>query len=114
MKLAEAYIFNQPYLYQSIMLHLLQVIQQQLPESEVLFKWGIPYVYYKKKPFCYLAPNHKKGFVDLGFAKGFQLQQNQSHLIGEKRNTVKSLRYFNLEDINHDILLAVIAEAKTL
>ena len=114
MKLAEAYIFNQPHLYQSIMLHLLQVIQQQLPESEVLFKWGSPYVYYKKKPFCYLAPNHKKGFVDLGFAKGFQLQHNQSHLIGEKRNTVKSLRYFNLEDINHDILLAVIAEAKTL
>jgi hypothetical protein len=114
MKPAEAYIFNQPHLYQSIMLYLLQVIQQQLPESEVLFKWGIPYVYYKKKPYCYLAPNHKKGFVDLGFTKGFQLQQNQFHLIGEKRNTVKSLRYFNLENIDHDILLAVIAEAKTL
>lgn len=114
MKPAEAYIFKQPQLYQSIILHLHSVIQQQIPESELLFKWGVPYVYFKMKPFCYLAPNHKKGFVDLGFAKGFQLKQNQSHLIGEKRNTVKSLRYFSLESIDHDILIAVIAEAKTL
>lgn len=61
MKPAEAYIFNQSHLYQSIMLHLLQVIQQNVSDTELLFKWGIPYVYYKKKPFCYLAPNHKKG-----------------------------------------------------
>ena len=111
MKPAEAYIFNQPHLYQSIMLHLLQVVQQQLPESEVLFKWGIPYVYYQKKPFCYLAPNHKQGFVDLGFAKGFQLQRNQSELVDEKRNTVKSLRYTSLENIDYDVLLDVLAEA---
>nr|WP_315169785.1 DUF1801 domain-containing protein [uncultured Flavobacterium sp.] len=111
MKPAEAYIFNQPHLYQSIILYLHQVILQQLPESEMLFKWGIPYVYYKKKPFCYLAPNHKKGFVDLGFAKGFQLQRNQSELVDEKRNTVKSLRYTSLENIDHDVLLDVLAEA---
>ncbi|MGL5112683.1 MAG: DUF1801 domain-containing protein [Flavobacterium sp.] len=111
MKPAEAYIFSQPALYQNILLHLHSLIQQQLPQSELLFKWGIPYVYYKKKPFCYLAPNHKKGFVDLGFAKGFQLQRNQSDLVGAHRNTVKSLRYFSLEAIDHAILVDVIEEA---
>lgn len=114
MKPAEAYIFNQPHLYQSIMLHLYQVIQQNVSDTELLFKWGIPYVYYKKKPFCYLAPNHKKGFVDLGFAKGFQLQRNQSDLVDEKRNTVKSLRYTSLETIDHEVLLDVLAEAMDL
>jgi hypothetical protein len=111
MKPAETYIFFQPHLYQSIMLHLHHVIQQKLPENELLFKWGIPYVYYKNKPFCYLAPNHKKGFVDLGFAKGFQLQRNQVQLVDEKRNTVKSLRYTSLETIDHEVLVDVLAEA---
>lgn len=64
--------------------------------------------------FCYLAPNQKKGFVDAGFARGFQLVGNQGYLVGEKRNTVKSLRYFNLEDIDNDILEDVIREAATL
>ena len=45
MKPAEAYIFNQPHLYQSIILHLHQVIQQNVSDTELLFKWGIPYMY---------------------------------------------------------------------
>lgn len=111
MKAAETYIYNQPFLYQSILLHLHQVICQHVPNTELLFKWGIPYVYYQKKPFCYLAPNHKNEFVDLGFAKGYQLKRNQTDLIGAHRNTVKSLRYYSLESINHEVLLDVIAEA---
>jgi hypothetical protein len=81
---------------------------------ELLFKWGIPYFYYKKKPFCYLAPNHKKGFVDAGFARGFQLKRNQDCLVDEKRNTVKSLRYYDLKEIDNAILEDVIREAATL
>ena len=54
------------------------------------------------------------GYVDLGFARGFQLENNQDILIGEKRNTVKSLRYFSLEEINHEALIDVIKEAKLL
>jgi hypothetical protein len=114
MKLTDEYIYRQPEKYQNIMLHLIGVFQREVPELELLFKWGIPYFYYKKKPFCYLAPNHKKGFVDAGFARGFQLQENQNQLVDEKRNTVKSLRYFELEEINNEVLEAVIKEAKTL
>jgi hypothetical protein len=114
MKLTAEYIYRQPELFKSIVLHLISVFEREIPELELFFKWGIPYFYYKKKPFCYLAPNHKKGFVDAGFARGFQLKRNQDCLVGEKRNTVKSLRYFNLEDIDNTILEDVIREAISL
>jgi hypothetical protein len=114
MKQTEEYILRQPEKYQTILLHLIAVFNRELPEIELQFKWGIPYFYYKKRMFCYLAPNHKKGFVDTGFARGFQLKRNQNHLIGEKRNTVKSLRYFSLEEIDNSILEAVIREAALL
>jgi hypothetical protein len=114
MKLTDEYIYRQPEKFRSIILHLISVFEREIPELELLFKWGIPYFYYKKKPFCYLAPNSKKGFVDAGFARGFQLKGNQDCLIGEKRNTVKSLRYYDLEDIDNTILVNVIQEAATL
>lgn len=114
MKLADDYIFKQPKKYQSILLYLIDVINQTIPQSSLVFKWGVPYFYYKNKPFCYLAPTHKKGFVDLGFARGFQLQNNQDVLVSERRNTVKSLRYFSLETIDQEVLINVLLEASSL
>ncbi|VXC26162.1 2-dehydro-3-deoxyphosphooctonate aldolase [Flavobacterium sp. 9AF] len=114
MKPVEEYIFRQPESYREMLLHIIAVVEKELKETELLFKWGIPYFYYKKKPFCYLAPNHKKKFVDVGFAKGFQLKKNMEFLVDEKRNTVKSLRYYKLEEIANDLLISVIEEAKTL
>lgn len=114
MRLTDEYIFRQPEKYQSILLHLIPVFEREIPELELLFKWGIPYFYFHKKPFCYLAPNHKKGFVDAGFARGFELKRNQEYLVDEKRNTVKSLRYSSLESINNEILVDVIQEAFSL
>lgn len=112
MKPTEEFILRQPQPYQAMILHVLAVVEQELPQSELLFKWGIPYVYFKNKPFCYFAPNHKKGFLDVGFAKGFELKRNQEVLVDEKRNTVKSLRYFSIETIDHILLIDVISEAK--
>lgn len=114
MKPTETYILRQPAQYQVMMLHVLSVVEQELSASELLFKWGIPYVYYKKKPFCYLASNRKKGFLDVGFAKGFQLKRNQDALVDENRNTVKSLRYFSIETIDNTVLIDVISESKLL
>jgi hypothetical protein len=114
MKLTDEYIYRQPEQYKSILLHLISVFERELPHLELLFKWGIPYFYYKKRMFCYLAPNHKKGFVDAGFARGFQLKKNLESLVDEKRNTVKSLRYYSLEDIDNTILEDVIREAASL
>lgn len=114
MKPTEVYILRQPERYKAMMLHVISVVEQELDTSELLFKWGIPYIYFKKKPFCYLAPNHKKGFLDVGFAKGFGLKRNQEVLVDERRNTVKSLRYFSIEEIDNQILIDVVSEAKLL
>lgn len=114
MKLTDEYILRQPEKYQAMILHVISVVEQELDSNELLFKWGIPYIYFKKKPFCYLAPNHKKGFLDVGFAKGFELKRNQEVLVDENRNTVKSLRYFFIEDIDNEVLIDVISEAKQL
>jgi len=114
MKPTEAYILRQPEKFQAMMLHVISIVEYELDSCELLYKWGIPYFYYKKKPFCYLAPNYKKGFLDVGFARGFQLKSNQHVLVDEKRNTVKSLRYFAIEEIDNKILIDVISEAKLL
>jgi len=111
MKPTEEYILKQPEFYQSILLHIISVVERVVPKATLEYKYGIPYFYLNKKPFCYLAPNHKKQFVDLGFAKGFQLKKNQEYLVSENRNTVKSLRYFDLKSIDNKILEEVLLEA---
>ncbi len=114
MKPAEEYILRQSQQFQEIIYYVISVIEQEIEEMELLYKWGIPYFYYQKKPFIYIAPNKAKGFVDIGFARGFQLTLHQDVLVGEKRNTIKSLRYFDLDTISDKILREVIQEAKLL
>ena len=74
MKPAEEYILNQPEKYRDIILNLQIIIENQIPELELLFKWKIPYYYYNGKPFCFINASHKGKYVDLAFNKGFQLQ----------------------------------------
>lgn len=114
MKPTEEFIIKQVEPYQSMLLYLISVIEKIVPEAELLLKYGIPYFYYKKRAFVYLAPNPKKGFLDVGFARGFQLQLFQEFLNAENRNTVKSLRYHSLEAIDYDVLTGVLTEAKKL
>jgi len=115
LKPAEHYIINQPSHYRDILLSIVDVMKQTLPEATLEYKWGIPYFYYKRKPFCYLNASHKKQYVDVGFAKGFQLQNHLDHLIVDNgRNTIKSLRYISIESININVLTQVILEAEKL
>lgn len=114
MKPSEHYILNQPEIYREIILNLQIIIENEMPELKLLFKWKIPYYYFNEKPFCFINASHKGKYVDLAFNKGYQLQNNLEFLIGEKRNTFKSLRYFSLVEINNKILISVINEAKSL
>ena len=115
MKPADLYILNQPENYRNILFHIIAVVENTLPEVTLEYKWRIPYFYYKKKPFCFLNVSQKRGYVDVAFNKGFQLKDNLDSLIaGDARNTFKSLRYFSLEEINNDVLISVIEEAKSL
>lgn len=115
MKPTDIYILNQPEPFRSILLHVVAVIETNLPEIALEYKWSVPYFYYKKKPFCYLNASHKHQFVDIGFAKGFHLKKNLAYLIADNgRNTVKSLRYKSLAEVDNDILISVTLEASKL
>ena len=115
MKPADLYILNQPEQYRSILFHIIAVIENTLSDVTLEYKWTVPYFYFKKKPFCYLNASHKQQFVDIGFAKGFHLKNNLDYLIADNgRNTVKSLRYKSLEEIDNEVLISVIQEAESL
>lgn len=114
MKPTEVYILKQSPHFQELLFYVINVVEKELPESELLLKWGVPYFYYKKKPFCYLATNKKKQYLDVGFAKGFQLTIHQDILVDENRNTVKSLRYYNFESVDDKVVREVIKEASLL
>ena len=109
---AEDYILQQPEPYKSILLHLQMIIQTALPEMELKYKWKVPYYYLDGNPFCYLNVPKKKGFVELGFWASAHLSKYNEFLVTDGRKVVKSFRYTILEDINQEILLAVLEEAK--
>ncbi|MGB1284309.1 MAG: DUF1801 domain-containing protein [Polaribacter sp.] len=111
MKPAEAYILEQPEPFKSILLHLQIVIESNFPDANLQFKWRLPFYYLDDKPFCYLNPSKKKRYVDVGFWVSAHLTKYNEFLISDGRKVVKSLRYFGLEDINEEILIAVLREA---
>ena len=114
MKPAEECSLSQPEPFRSILLHLQILIETSFPEVELQFKWKIPFYYLDNKPFCYLNPSKKKGFVDVAFWVSAHLTKYNEYLVSENRKVVKSLRYFKLEDINEDVLLSVLDEAHQL
>ncbi|MEZ4837993.1 DUF1801 domain-containing protein [Flavobacterium sp.] len=104
MKPAEEYILNQPEPYRSILLHVQAVIELNVPEIKLFYKYKIPFYYYNNKPFIYLNASHKKHYVDVAFIRGYELTLHQDQLTGEGRTLVKSLRYKRLEEIDNAVL----------
>lgn len=114
MKPAEEYILNQPEPFRTVLLHLQILIETNFPEVELQFKWKIPFYYLNEKPFCYLNPSKKKGYVDVGFWLSTHLTKYNEFLISENRKVVKSLRYTSIDSINKEVLIAVLDEAHQL
>ena len=114
MKPAEEYILKQPEPFKSILMHLQILIESSFPEVDLQFKWKIPFYYLNDRPFCYLNPSKKKGYVDVAFWVSAHLTKYNEYLISENRKVVRSLRYKTLEDINETILLSVLEEAHSL
>lgn len=111
---AENYILNQPEQFRSILLHIKAVVEHTIPEASMKYKWRIPCFYIDKTPLCYLNVAQKKGYVDVGFWNSAHLTRHLDKMVSEKRKVVKSLRYTNLEEIDNNILMEVLLEAKSL
>jgi len=114
MKPAEEYILNQPEPFKSILMHLQILIESSFPKVDLQYKWKLPFYYLDDKPFCYLNPSKKKGYVDVAFWLSNDLKKYNEYLISENRKVVKSLRYYKLEDINKEILVSVLREVNQL
>ena len=108
------YILNQPEPYRSILLEVQAVIEATIPDISLKYKYKIPYYYLNGKPFCYFNASHKKGYVDIGFARGQQLKKYLHVMEGANRSIVTSMRYKSLEGIDIELLVAVIKAASLL
>lgn len=110
MKPAEVYILKQNEPLRSILVHLQILIETSFTDVVLLYKWKIPFYYLNNKPLCYLNAT-KKGYVDVGFYCKSVLKEYNEYLITENRKAVKSLRYFNLDEIDDKVLISVLSQA---
>lgn len=106
---AEIYILNQKEPFKTMLFQLQVLIETTIPETELLYKYKIPFYYIKGKPFCYL--NVTKGYVDVGFWNARNLTKHIAYMNTDGRKVMKSLRYFGPEDIQEIILTEVLLEA---
>ncbi|WP_341220921.1 DUF5655 domain-containing protein [Polaribacter atrinae] len=111
MKPVEEYILKQSEPFKSIIMHLQILIETNFAEVDLQFKWKMPFYYLNEKPFCYLNPSKKKGYVDVVFYTNSELQKFNEFVISDKRKVVKSLRYKEVSDIDAEVLVSVLAEA---
>lgn len=109
---AEKYILLQKEPWRDFLLQLKVLVEKQVPEAELLFKYGIPFYYLKGRPFCYLLASRK--YVDLGIVRGNRLTNNLDNLEKGKRQTVRSLRYKDPDDFDLEVLQTVLDEAAGL
>ncbi|MEN1783657.1 MAG: DUF1801 domain-containing protein [Bacteroidota bacterium] len=111
---AEAYILNQNEPFRSILLYLQGVIQRELPEVTMRYKWRIPCFYAAEHPICYLNAVPKKGYVDVAFWNSAHLTKHIELMVGAHRKVVRSLRYSTLAEIDEIVLCEVLQEAYAL
>ncbi len=107
---AESYILSQPEPFQSILLQLQSTIERTVPGISLKYKYRIPFYYLYGKPFCYL--NQSADYVDLGFSRAAWLTVHQDKMESRGRKVMKSLRYRSLEDMDYDVLVEVLEEAR--
>ena len=109
MKPALEYILSKPEPFKTMLLQVQVLIEQTLPNNELLFKWKLPVYYSDDCPICYL--NVSKGYVDVCFWCRTDFNIHMNVLISEKRKFVKSLRYYKPEDIDAQVLIECLEEA---
>ncbi len=115
MKPAEIYILNQQENFREILYNLQVVIEKCIPNDlQLLYKWKLPFYYYKGKPFCYFNVSYKNNYVDLGIFNGYELTNTSTKLISENRSMMKSLRYYSLEELDNELLVEILEESLLL
>lgn len=76
------------------------------------WKYGLPFYYYKNKPFAYFHTNKHNGFPYLGITKGNEIQHYL--LFQGNRKKMKVLELNPNEDLPHEEIITLIEELKRL
>ena len=103
---AEAYILKQTEPYKSILLQLQAIVQAVSPNSELLYKWRIPFYYCNGIPLCYF--NQSKDYVDLAFWHFDRMDEFTEYFVDANRKSIRSLRYKSIDDINEEVIIYVL------
>ncbi|WP_299118727.1 DUF1801 domain-containing protein [uncultured Winogradskyella sp.] len=103
---AEAYILKQSEPYKSILLQLQAIVEAVAPNTELLYKWRIPFYYCNGIPLCFL--NQSKDYVDLAFWHFDKMDEFTEHFVDANRKSIRSLRYKSVEDINDEVVVYVL------
>jgi hypothetical protein len=106
---ASRYILEKPQPFRDILLHLQLVITRTIPGLSLKYKYKIPFYYLEGRPFCYL--NQSADYVDVGFWMSAHLSECLDKMTSEGRKMMRSLRYRSLEEIEEEILTAVLKDA---
>lgn len=110
---AENYILSKPEPWRSMLIELQAVIKHTVPEVTEAYKWNLPFYSLNGNMYCFL--NFRKKFVDVGFPWGIHLPGFDHVLVaGEKRKNLRSLRYYEPEDIDVILLQKVLLEVAAL
>jgi hypothetical protein len=106
---AEEYILKQDEPFKSMLLEVQVIIEQTLPNHQLLYKWRLPIYYSDDCPICFL--NVTKGYLDICFWARKEFNVHLYKLVSEKRKFVKSLRYYTPEEIDFEVLIECLEEA---
>ena len=111
---AEAYILDQEEPFKNILLHLQVLVETTVPTVDLRYKYRLPFYYLNGKPFCYFNVSRKRGYVDVGFWSSAHLTVHLDKMVTEKRKVMRSLRYFNLDEVDADVFMAVLRDAENV
>lgn len=109
MRPAEQYILSQPEPFKTMLLQAQVLVEQTLPEIDLLYKWRLPMYFIEKCPICFF--NVTKGYFDICFWVRDSWEVHLDVLNNENRKFVRSLRYRNPEEMNAIHIIECVQEA---
>lgn len=93
----------------SCLLALREIILSQHADIESVWKYGLPFFYFKGKMFCYLWIHKKYKQPYIGIVKGNQIEH--PNLLLEKRKQIKILLVNPEEDFEIDFINEILQKA---
>jgi len=106
---AETYILEQPEPFKSMLLQAQVLVEQTLPDVDLHYKWNLPMYFVGKCPICFF--NVTKGYLDICFWVRDTWEVHLEVLNAENRKFVRSLRYFQSNEMNAQHIIECVEEA---